>query len=62
VTLPNGIRMKCTTGGTSGATNPFSGTIIAAYNTTTTDNTVTWTTADFVIGVTLLYRASHFGY
>lgn len=60
VTLPNGVRVKCTTGGTSGATNPFVGTTL--YNATVTDNTVTWTIADPVIGVTLLYRSSHHGY
>lgn len=60
VNLPTGVRMKCTTGGTSGATSPFLSTI-AAYNTTTNDGTAVWTTVDPVIGLTLVYRPAYRG-
>ena len=58
ITLPNGVRQKCTTGGTSGLVKPQ---FHAAYNSTTADGTVTWTTADPVIAVSLELRAAHFG-
>jgi hypothetical protein len=61
ITLPNGIRMKCTTTGVSGATNPFKGTVVASYNVTTADGTAVWTTADPQIGVTLMYRPAYKG-
>jgi hypothetical protein len=61
ITLPNGIRVKCTTAGTSGSTDPFKGTCLPAYNATVTDGTVTWTIADPSIFLTLLYRPAYRG-
>ena len=57
-TLPNGVRQKCTTGGTSGAVKPQ---FHALYNNTTADGTVVWTTADPVIALTVVARSPHFG-
>lgn len=58
VTMPNGIRQKCTTGGTSGLVYPQFHTL---YNNTTADGTVVWTTADPSIGLTVEFRPNNFG-
>ena len=58
ITLGNGVRQKCTTGGISGATIPQ---FHALYNNTTADGAAVWTTADPVIGLTIEMRAAHFG-
>ncbi|MEK6244021.1 MAG: hypothetical protein AABM33_05915 [Pseudomonadota bacterium] len=57
-TLPNGVRQKCTTTGVSGAVKPQ---FNAAYNNTTADGTAVWTTADPVIGLTVVTRSANFG-
>jgi len=58
ITLPNGVRQKCTTGGVSGLVRPQFHTL---YNNTTADGTAVWTTADPVIGLTVITRSPHFG-
>lgn len=59
--LPNGLRVKCTTGGVSGATNPFKGTALPAYNATVSDGTAVWTVADPALFLTLVYRPAYRG-
>jgi hypothetical protein len=60
VTLPNGLRVRVTTAGTSGVVYPeaFDTTLFGA---TVTDGGVTWTMADPYIALTLVYRAAHNG-
>lgn len=60
ITLPNGLRAKCTSGGTSAATmtDAFGTT---AYNTDITDGGVTWRIADPYVALTIYYRAARFG-
>lgn len=58
ISLKNGVRQKCTTGGISGAVVPQFHTL---YNNTTADGTAVWTTADPVIGLTMMLRSAHFG-
>lgn len=58
VTLANGVRQKCTTGGVSGLVLPQFHTL---YNNTTADGTAVWTTADPVIALNIELRAAHFG-
>jgi hypothetical protein len=55
ITLPNGVRAKCTTGGVTGATFPQAlGTTL--YNATVADGTAVWTIGDPCVGMTLEYR------
>ena len=58
ISLPNGVRQKCTTGGVSGLVKPQ---FHALYNNTTADGTVVWTTADPIIALTMELRSAHFG-
>lgn len=58
ITLPNGVRQKCTTGGVSGLVQPQ---FNALYNATTADGTAVWTTADLVLALNIELRAAHFG-
>ena len=58
ITLLNGVRQKCTTTGVSGLVRPQ---FNALYNNTTADGTVVWTTADPVIGLTVITRSANYG-
>jgi len=60
ITLPDGRRARCSTGGTSGANFP-AGLGIALFNTTVTDGGVTWTIQDAAIALTVLMRAARNG-
>lgn len=55
ITLPDGRRARCSTGGTSGTTFPPN-LPVALYNTTATDGSVTWTVGDAAIALTVLMR------
>lgn len=61
ITLPNGVRLKCTTAGVTG--NSF---LVAmgttAYNNTVSDGTAVWTVADPCIGLTVYCRPHVGGY
>lgn len=60
ITLPDGRRARCSTGGTSGANFP-AGLGIALFNTTVTDGGVTWTIQDAAIALTVLMRPARNG-
>jgi hypothetical protein len=55
--LPNGLRAKVTTGGTSGTLFP-TGLCTGVNAGTVTDGTVTWTLVDLYFALTLFYRAA----
>ena len=59
--LPNGIRAKCTTAGTSAAAFPTAYNS-AAYNTTVTDGTAVFTIADPAVGVSMEFRPARSGF
>ena len=65
ITLPDGRRLKCTTGGTSAAATtgqqfpPLLAFAVAGG--TQTDGTVTWTMSDPYVSLTVTYRASRYG-
>lgn len=58
--LPNGLRAKCTTAGTSGLLFP-SGLTTGVNAGTVTDGTATWTLVDLFFSLTLFYRAAYNG-
>jgi len=66
ITIPDGRRVKCTTGGTSaGATSgqkfpPALVTMVKGE--TLSDGSVTWTMSDPYAAVTVFYRAARYGY
>lgn len=66
ITIPDGRRVKCTTGGTSAAgTNgqkfpPALVTMVKGE--TLADGTVTWTMSDAYVAITAFYRVARYGY
>lgn len=60
ITLPDGRRARCSTGGTSGTSFPFIGNEVKAG--TVTDGTVTWTIVDAYIALNVMYRATRAGH
>lgn len=65
ITLPDGRRVKCTTGGVSAAATtgqpfpPALAALVAAG--TQTDGTVTWTMSDPYVAITMFYRSARYG-
>jgi len=57
ITLPNGLRVACTTAGTSGAVMPIESFSSAVKGGTVSDGTVTWTHQDPYLGLTVTYRS-----
>ncbi len=57
ITLPNGLRVACTTAGTSGVAMPLEALSSAVKGGTVADGTVTWTHQDPYLALTITYRS-----
>lgn len=57
ITLPNGLRVACTTAGISGASMPIEAFSSAVKGGTVADGTVTWTHQDPYLALTVTYRS-----
>lgn len=57
ITLPNGLRARCTTAGTSGSAIPIEAFSTTLFGNTVTDGTVTWTMNDPYMAATIVYRS-----
>lgn len=57
ITLPNGLRVACTTAGTSGVAMPLEAFSSAVKGGTVADGTVTWTHQDPYLALSITYRS-----
>lgn len=61
ITLPNGIRARCSTAGTTGSAMPLELFSSAVCGGTVSDGTVTWTIQDPYFALTVTYRSAQNG-